>query len=44
VQVLTATRGNVSRAAKLSGRHRAELYRLLRKYGLEPTSFKDMPE
>src|SRR5919106_1392853 len=43
IQVLTAARGNVSRAAELSGRHRAELYRLLRKYSLEPTSFKDIP-
>jgi two-component system, NtrC family, response regulator GlrR len=44
IQVLTAARGNVSRAAEISGRHRAELYRLLRKYSLEPTSFKDLPE
>jgi two-component system response regulator GlrR len=44
VQVLTATRGNVSWAAKVSGRHRAEIYRLLRKYGLEPASFKDALE
>jgi two-component system, NtrC family, response regulator GlrR len=44
VQVLTATRGNVSRAAELSGRHRAEFYKLLRKYGLDPSSFKDIPE
>ena len=42
VQVLTATRGNVSRAAELSGRHRAEFYKLLRKYGLDPASFKDV--
>jgi two-component system response regulator GlrR len=44
VQVLTVTRGNVSRAAELSGRHRAEFYKLLRKYGLEPAAFKDLPE
>ena len=44
VQVLRAARGNVSRAAEISGRHRAELYRLLRKYNLEPTSFKDITE
>jgi two-component system response regulator GlrR len=42
VQVLTATRGNVTRAAEISGRHRAEIYRLLRKYALDPTSFKDV--
>jgi two-component system response regulator GlrR len=41
VQILTETRGNVSRAAELSGRHRAEIYRLLRKYSLEPMAFKD---
>jgi two-component system response regulator GlrR len=41
-QVLTATRGNVSRAAELAGRHRAEFYKLLRKYGLDPASFKDL--
>jgi two-component system, NtrC family, response regulator GlrR len=44
VQVLTATRGNVSRAAEASGRHRAEFYKLLRKYGLDPASFKNLPE
>jgi two-component system response regulator GlrR len=44
VQVLTATRGNVSRAAELSGRHRAEFYKLLRKYSLDASSFKDIPE
>jgi two-component system response regulator GlrR len=42
MQVLTATRGNVSRAAELSGRHRAEFYKLLRKYELDPASFKDL--
>jgi two-component system, NtrC family, response regulator GlrR len=44
VQVLTATRGNVSRAAEVSGRHRAEFYKLLRKYSLDSASFKDIPE
>jgi two-component system, NtrC family, response regulator GlrR len=44
IQVLTATRGNVSRAAEVSGRHRAEFYKLLRKYDLDPASFKDIPE
>jgi two-component system response regulator GlrR len=43
-QILTITRGNVSRAAELSGRHRAELYKLLRKYGLDPAAFKDLTE
>jgi two-component system response regulator GlrR len=44
VQLLTATRGNVSRAAELAGRHRAEFYKLLRKYSLDPVSFKASPE
>jgi two-component system response regulator GlrR len=43
-QILTITRGNVSRAAELSGRHRAELYKLLHKYDLDPASFKDLTE
>ncbi len=40
-QVLSATRGNVSRAAALAGRYRAEFYKLLRKYALDPAAFKD---
>jgi len=44
VQLLTATRGSVSRAAELAGRHRTIFYKLLRKYSLDPTSFKDIPE
>ncbi|HSF31749.1 MAG TPA: sigma-54 dependent transcriptional regulator [Candidatus Tectomicrobia bacterium] len=44
VQVLTATRGNISRAAEVSGRHRTEFYKLLRKYALDAAAFKDLPE
>jgi two-component system response regulator GlrR len=44
VQVLTATRGNVSRAAELAGRHRAEFYKMLRRCGLDPGTFKGLPE
>jgi two-component system, NtrC family, response regulator GlrR len=40
LQVLTATRGNVSRAASLAGRYRAEFYKLLRKYELDPDAFR----
>jgi len=40
-QLMSATRGNVSRAATLAGRYRAELYKLLRKYDLDPATFKD---
>jgi len=39
-QILTATRGNVSRAASVAGRYRAEFYKLLRKYDLDPDAFR----
>jgi two-component system response regulator GlrR len=42
-RVLTATKGNVSRAADLAGKDRAEFYRLLRKYALDPNVFKNAP-
>jgi two-component system response regulator GlrR len=41
IQVLTATNGNVSKAAALSGRYRTDFYKLLRKYTLDPRTFKD---
>ena len=40
-QVLSSVRGNVSRAAALAGRYRAEFYKLLRKHDLDPASFKE---
>jgi len=40
IQVLTTVKGNVSRAAELAGKDRAEFYRLLRKHALAPSSFK----
>ncbi len=40
-QILTATGGNVSRAASVAGRYRAEFYKLLRKYGLDPETFRN---
>jgi two-component system, NtrC family, response regulator GlrR len=40
VQVLTTVKGNVSRAAELAGKDRAEFYKLLRKYALDPGAFK----
>jgi two-component system, NtrC family, response regulator GlrR len=40
-QVLTATRGNVSRAATLAGQYRPEFYKLMRKYDLDPGAFKE---
>jgi two-component system, NtrC family, response regulator GlrR len=40
VQVLTTVKGNVSRAAEVAGKDRAEFYKLLRKYSIDPASFK----
>jgi two-component system response regulator GlrR len=40
VRVLTATHGNVSQAAALAGRYRADFYKLLRKHALDPGTFK----
>lgn len=40
VQILTLAKGNVSRAAELTGQYRAEFYKLLRKHALDPTEFK----
>ena len=40
-QILTATGGNVSRAASVAGRYRAEFYKLLRKYNLDPDAFRN---
>lgn len=42
-QLLSATRGNISRAAELAGRYRSELYKLLRKHSIDPASFKETP-
>jgi two-component system response regulator GlrR len=40
VQVMTEVQGNVSRAAEMAGKDRAEFYKLLRKYTLDPAIFK----
>ena len=39
-QLLTATGGNISRAASTAGRYRAEFYKLLRKHDLDPDAFR----
>lgn len=40
-QILSASKGNVSRAAEMAGRYRAEIYKLLRKHALDPAQFKE---
>ena len=40
IQLCELTQGNVSKAAKLSGKYRADLYELLKKYDIKPDSFR----
>lgn len=40
-QLLELNHGNVSQAAKVAQKHRADFYALLRKHGLKPTSFRE---
>jgi two-component system response regulator GlrR len=40
IRLLELTRGNVSSAAALAGRYRADLYTLLKKYLINPSDFK----
>jgi DNA-binding NtrC family response regulator len=42
--LLSATHGNVSEAAKLSGQYRPAIYRYLRKYGLDSEMFRHSPK
>jgi two-component system response regulator GlrR len=39
-ELMKITRGNVSQAAKLAGKYRADLYALLEKYNLNPLDFR----
>jgi len=41
INILKYTRGNVSSAAELSGKYRADLYNLMKKYDIRPADFKD---
>jgi two-component system response regulator GlrR len=38
--LLKITGGNVSKAAKLAGKYRADLYNLMKKYEISPQEFK----
>lgn len=40
IQLITLTGGNVTKAAKLAGKYRADLYELLKKYNLSPADFR----
>jgi two-component system response regulator GlrR len=40
VQLIEMTEGNVAKAAKLAGKHRADLYDLLKKHDLNPHTFR----
>ncbi|HHP7234270.1 MAG TPA: sigma-54-dependent transcriptional regulator [Desulfobacterales bacterium] len=40
VQLIEFTGGNVSQAAKLAGKYRADLYEMLKKYNLDPDDFR----
>jgi two-component system response regulator GlrR len=40
IQVLTTERGSMTEAAKLAGKDRTDLYRLVRKHGLDPAAFR----
>ncbi len=42
--LLQLTGGNISRAAQFAGRYRADFYKMLRKYGLHPSTTKGMAE
>jgi len=40
LQLIELTQGNVAQAARLAGKYRADLYELLKKYGLKPSDFR----
>ena len=41
LQLIESTQGNISQAAKLAGKYRADLYELMRRYKLDPARFRD---
>jgi transcriptional regulator of acetoin/glycerol metabolism len=40
---MTLARGSIAEAARLSGRYRSDIYRLMEKYGLDALPFKQEP-
>lgn len=43
VRLLESSEGNVSQAARVAGKYRADFYELMKKYGLKPGDFKRTP-
>ena len=41
IHLLEMTKGNVSRAAEMAGKYRADFYNLMKKYDLDPKEFKE---
>lgn len=41
VQLLTATNGNMTRAAELAGRNRSDLHKLVKRHSINPTDFRN---
>jgi two-component system response regulator GlrR len=41
VELLELTQGNISRAAKLAGKYRADFYTLMKKCGLQANDFRE---
>ena len=42
VRLLEFTKGNVSKAAELAGKYRADFYNLVKKYNLKPEDSKNI--
>ena len=42
VRLLEFTKGNVSKAAELAGKYRADFYNLVKKFNLKPEDFKNI--
>lgn len=40
-RLMATASGNVAQAAKMAGRHRTELYKLLKKYAIDPATYRD---
>jgi len=41
IQLFELTKGNISQAAKLAGKYRADVYELIKKYDIKLTDFRD---